>query len=99
MTRPPRKSATTNRGAAPGDAGIAQSNAPARARRRTLVDVAVTACILAARTAAAGQSMPTAGNAGGGSELAEVTVNAPRRTADPQNCAPAIPALTSPTLQ
>jgi hypothetical protein len=65
MSNPPRKFVAT----------IDKSNAPTRARRSTLVDMAVTACILAARTAAADQSTPMAGNTGG-SELAEVTVTA-----------------------
>jgi iron complex outermembrane receptor protein len=97
MTKPPRNSATTNKRAVPKDAGIAESNSPVRARRRTLVDIAVTACILAARTAAADQSTPTAGNASG--ELAEVTVTAQRRTENLQNVPIAIQALTSETLQ
>jgi outer membrane receptor protein involved in Fe transport len=97
MKKPPRKFATTNRGSTARDTRIARSSAPTRARRPTLLDAAIAACILAARTAAADQSTP-ADNAVSG-ELAEVTVTAQRRTENLQNVPIAIQALTAETLQ
>jgi outer membrane receptor protein involved in Fe transport len=67
-----------------------------RLRRPSLVQVAVTACILAARAASADQSTATPS---GSSELAEVTVTAQRRTENLQDVPIAIQALTGETLQ
>jgi iron complex outermembrane receptor protein len=69
------------------------------ATRPTLLDLAVTACIFAARAAGADQSAPSTASAGGGSELAEVTVTAQRRTENLQDVPIAIQAITGETLQ
>ena len=68
-----------------------------RSRERSLVELAVTACLFAARAASADQSASTAD--AGSSELAEVTVTAQRRTENLQDVPIAMQALTGETLQ
>jgi iron complex outermembrane receptor protein len=69
-------------------------------RRTLLVDAAVAACILAARVASADQSTTaSAGDAGSGDVLAEVTVTAERRTENLQDVPITIQALSGETLQ
>ncbi|HEY3658303.1 MAG TPA: TonB-dependent receptor [Steroidobacteraceae bacterium] len=85
----PRKSAAASRSA----------TANRAATRPTLLDLAVTACIFAARAAGADQSAPSTASAGGGAELAEVTVTAQRRTENLQDVPIAIQAITGETLQ
>ena len=70
---------------------------PRRSRERNLVELAVTACLFAARAASADQSASAADS--GSSELAEVTVTAQRRTENLQDVPIAMQALTGETLQ
>ncbi len=75
-----------------------KSALPTEAPRSRLLRIAVTACLLAARTAAAQQAGPTFVAASEGGELAEVTVTAQRRTENLQDVPIAIQALTGETL-
>ena len=75
-----------------------------RPRRHARVDVAVAACLLAARVAVAAEGDAAAadgstGTATSGVELQEVTVTANRRVEKAQDVPIAIQALTSDTLQ
>jgi iron complex outermembrane recepter protein len=68
------------------------------ARRSTLLDTAIAACLVAAKVSAADQ--PTSPNAAAnGGELSEITVTAQRRTENLQDVPIAIQALTGETLQ
>lgn len=66
-------------------------------RRRTLLDLAITSLLVAARTAAADQSVDA--SASGAGELQEITVTAERREENLQNVPIAIQAITAQTLQ
>ena len=71
-------------------------------RRDLRVDLAVAACLLAARVAAASEADATGASADGSTstvELQEVTVTANRRVEKAQDVPIAIQALTSDTLQ
>jgi iron complex outermembrane recepter protein len=72
---------------------------PTRDRGSRLLEIAVTTCLLAARTAAAEQGLPSAVISNNGGELAEVTVTAQRRTENLQDVPIAIQAMTAVTLQ
>jgi outer membrane receptor protein involved in Fe transport len=77
------------------------SSKPTRspARRPRLVDAAVAACLLTARVASADQGASTSvSDVAAGSELAEITVTAERRTENLQDVPITIQALTSETL-
>ena len=77
------------------------SSKPTRspARRLRLVDAAVAACLLTARVASADQGASTSvSDVAAGSELAEITVTAERRTENLQDVPITIQALTSETL-
>ena len=78
---------------------VAKPASPAGGRGSRLLDIAVTTCLLAARTAAADQASLASVNANEGGELAEVTVTAQRRTENMQDVPIAIQALTGQTLQ
>ena len=81
-----------------GEAG-AQAALPAGGRGSRLLEIAVTTCLLAARTAAADQGPPGSVTANNEGELAEVTVTAQRRTENLQDVPIAIQAITAVTLQ
>ena len=71
----------------------------ARSSRSALLDIAIAACLLAARDAAAQQSpAATRGNVDSG-QLEEVVVTAQRRTENMQDVPIAIQAITGETLQ
>jgi outer membrane receptor protein involved in Fe transport len=66
-----------------------------RPRRLTLLDAAITACLVASRVSAADQSTATVSS----NELSEITVTAQRRTENMQDVPIAIQAITGDTLQ
>ena len=108
MTKSLRAGCETRQVWAPPALGNSQAPfaAPARkqahTRRYARVDLAVAACLFAARVAAAGDATsPTAPAAGSssGTELQEVTVTANRRVENMQDVPIAIQALTGDTLQ
>jgi len=82
-----------------GVCGRAISRAPmslSRPRERSLIEIAIATCLLAARAASADQAIDT--TTAGSSELAEVTVTAQRRTENLQDVPIAIQAMTGETL-
>ena len=82
-----------------GVCGRAISRAPtsiSRPRERSLIEIAIATCLLAARAASADQATDT--TMASSNELAEVTVTAQRRTENLQDVPIAIQAMTGETL-
>jgi outer membrane receptor protein involved in Fe transport len=80
--------------------GCALSASTRRPPRFARVDLAVAACLLAARVAAAGEASTAAsGDSTAGVELQEITVTANRRVENAQDVPIAIQALTGEALQ
>lgn len=74
-------------------------NTAYKPRRWTLLDAALSACMVAAKVSAADQSTPQSANAPTGNELTEITVTAQRRTENLQDVPIAIQAFTGETLK
>ncbi len=80
--------------------GCVLSSPTGRSRRYARVDLAVAACLLAARVAAAADASTAAsGDSTAGVELQEITVTANRRVENAQDVPIAIQALTGEALQ